>query len=638
MCGICGIIDFRKASTEHLLNQMTDSLNHRGPDDRGTHIWEETYAWIGFGHRRLSILDLSGLGNQPMFSDDGDYAIVLNGEIYNFREIKKELEKDGFRFRSGSDTEVVLKAYICWGTNAVHRFIGMFAFSIYDRKQNKVLIFRDRAGVKPLYYYFKNNIFLFASELKSFHLHPRFEKTIDTNIVADFLKHGWIPAPHTIYQNCFKLKPGHFLELNLETANFRSIEYWNVLNYYTASPTIASENEILEEIESLMHSSFQYRMVADVPVGVFLSGGYDSTAVAALLQKNSTQRIRTYTIGFEDAAFDEAPYAKKVADYLGTEHQTYYCSQRDAIDLIPALPYFYDEPFADSSALPTTLVSREAAKYVKVALSADGGDELFCGYPRYYESLHSYTRIADIGAPFDRLLSAGAGLISQILPNRGNQANTIQKFLKVRKMLSTPDYASRFRYRIEPYHFKEFELRKLMNITFSPVTSNYNEFCDFDKNSDILNAIMAIEYKTTLVDDMLVKVDRASMSQHLECREPFLDHRLTEFMARVPSKLKFKNHTPKYLLKQIVHKYVPKEMMERPKMGFGIPTEKWLKKELKPMVCDLLLDSNMPFINRNELNTYITNFYANKEPNAEKVWLLLMLALWHNKWEKKFSL
>ncbi len=633
MCGITGIIDFKNHSNENILSEMTDVLFHRGPDDRGIHSWINENYFIGFGHRRLSILDLSTSGHQPMFSEDGRFAIVLNGEIYNFKEIRKDLEQEGFRFRSNSDTEVALKAYQKWGTEAVHRFIGMFAFTIYDIQQNMLLLFRDRAGVKPLYYYYHNGLFLFASELKSFHCHPGFVRSINTDVVADFLKHGWIPAPHTIYKHTFKLRPGHFLELNLENRNLADTEYWNVLSFYTAPQTTASESEVLQQIESLLHSSFNYRMVSDVPVGVFLSGGYDSTAVAALLQKNRTERIRTFTIGFEENEFDETPYAKQVVKHLGTEHQSYYCSQHDALELIPSLPDYYDEPFGDSSALPTTLVSREAVKNVKVALSADGGDELFCGYPRYYESLQEYTRTAAIGAPLDRILSAGASLAISLMPNRRQKAYTIQKLLKVSKMLNSPDYASRFRYRIEPYHFKEFELSQILQNTFDPLPTHYDEFNVFGKKFDILNAIMAIEYKTTLVDDMLVKVDRASMSQHLECREPFLDHRLTEFMATVPSALKFKNQIPKYLLKTIVHKYVPREIMDRPKMGFGIPTEKWLKTELKSMVCDLLLDSPMPFVNRRALNAYINKFYAGIEPNAEKVWFLLMLALWFNRWE-----
>jgi asparagine synthase (glutamine-hydrolysing) len=525
---------------------------------------------------------------------------------------------------------------MAWGKNCVHRFIGMFAFVVYDINRGKVLLFRDRAGVKPLYYYHHGGVLLFASELKSFHRHPAFRNDINTDAAADFLKHGWIPGPHSIYQHTYKLLPGHVLELNIANKEITTESYWDILRY-TDSIIPENENELIEEIHELMKSAFNYRMVADVPVGVFLSGGYDSSLVTAILQKSSNKQIKTFSIGFEEEAFNEAPFAKKVAAHLGTDHHEFYCTYQDAINLIPALPDYYDEPFADSSALPTTLVSQHAVKQVKVALSADGGDELFCGYPRYYSDLDHYTRFTKMSGPQAFMMKKASALAGHLMPNTPNGFAWRQKLLKVEKILSEKNWTSKFRYRIEPYHFKENELKKILCFDFEPLPSAYDDFKQL-KHQDVLNLMMAIEYKTTLVDDLLVKVDRASMSCSLECREPFLDHRLTEYMTKLSSSVKFKNNTPKYLIKKIAHQYIPKEMMNRPKMGFGIPTDKWLKAELKPMVCDLLIDSNIPLFNKKALNTYINQFYSGVEPNAEKIWFLLTLALWYNKWEKKTSL
>ncbi len=630
MCGIAGIIDYNNTSDDHVLTNMVNALVHRGPDDAGIHSWHTDQAYIGLGQRRLSIIDLSLSGHQPMIAPDSKTAIVLNGEIYNYREIRKELEGLGHRFKSNSDTEVALLAYIAWGKSCVNKFIGMFAFAVYDINQRKVLLFRDRAGVKPLYYYHQGGVLLFASELKSFHHHPAFRKEINTDAAADFFKHGWIPGPHSIYKHTCKLLPGHILELNLASRTIATESYWDIL-HYADSTMPENEHELIEEIHALMKSAFNYRMVADVPVGVFLSGGYDSSLVTAILQKSSNQQIKTFSIGFEEEAFNEAPFAKKVAKHLGTDHHEFYCTYQDAINLIPKLPDFYDEPFADSSALPTTLVSQHAVKQVKVALSADGGDELFCGYPRYYSDIDAYTRFTKMTGSKAWILQKGAAIAGQFMPNSPSGYTWQQKLLKVEKILAEKNWASKFRYRIEPYHFKENELKKLLSFDFEPLSSAYEEFRAI-KHQDTLNLMMAIEYKTTLVDDLLVKVDRASMSCSLECREPFLDHRLTEYMTKLSSSIKFKNNTPKYLIKKIAHQYIPEEMMNRPKMGFGIPTDKWLKSELKPMVCDLLIDSNIPLFNKKALNTYINQFYSGVEPNAEKVWFLLMMALWYNKW------
>jgi len=378
MCGVVGFIDFKKKTDKEVLKKMTDVIHHRGPDDSGYHYMMKSMATVGFGHRRLSILDLSKHGHQPMSFDA--LTIVYNGEVYNFQEIKKELESDGMSFDSNSDTEVILKSFSKWGVKAVDKFVGMFAFAIFDQSTNKCYIFRDRSGIKPLYYYKKDDLFLFGSELKSFHEHPNFKKEINLDALALFLQYGYILQPNSIFKDTYKLKAGHYLEISLDKNRIEEKKYWDVYDFYTKPKLDIGENEVISECENILKKAFNYRMVSDVPVGIFLSGGYDSSIVTALIQANSSSKINTFTIGFHEKGYDEAPYAKKVADYLGTNHTEYYCTQSDAKDILPKLVDIYDEPFGDNSAISTILVSQLAKKDVSVALSADGGDEIFAGY------------------------------------------------------------------------------------------------------------------------------------------------------------------------------------------------------------------------------------------------------------------
>ncbi|MGB0178327.1 MAG: asparagine synthase (glutamine-hydrolyzing), partial [Owenweeksia sp.] len=343
MCGFAGFVDFNKQTSEEVLRAVTDSLIHRGPDSSGYYFSETNNYSVGLGHRRLSIIDLSEAGSQPMHFEN--LHIIFNGEAYNFAEVRAELEKEGYSFVSTSDTEVVLKAYHKWGAEAVHKFIGMFAFVIYDDQKEQLLFFRDRAGVKPFYYYQKDGIVLFASEIKAFHQHPRFQKKLDHDSLSWYFKGGYIPVPHTIYQNCHKLPQGHFARLNLKTREITEEKYWDVIDFFNKGTIDISENEAIEQTEKLLKSAFNYRMVADVPVGMFLSGGYDSTAVTALLQSDRTEKIKTFTIGFKEEGFDEAPEARKIAEHLGTDHHEYYCTAQDALDILPTLPGLYDEPF-----------------------------------------------------------------------------------------------------------------------------------------------------------------------------------------------------------------------------------------------------------------------------------------------------
>ncbi|MCB0709080.1 MAG: asparagine synthase (glutamine-hydrolyzing), partial [Chitinophagaceae bacterium] len=358
MCGISGFVDFNKKSGKNILEKMNRTLHHRGPDGEGYGIFETDTSITGLGHRRLSIIDLSEGGSQPKTYKG--LHITFNGEIYNYAEIKNSLVSKGHTFNSHSDTEVILHAYEEWGPAALQQFIGMFAFVIYDETNKKIFACRDRAGVKPFFYYYKDGLFLFASELKALLQHPGFTKEINTDAVAAFLQFGYVPTPNCIFNDTHKLKPGHYLLLNLQTKAIETTRYWNVYDAYNKPEVKISLPDAISETEKLLTSAFQYRMVSDVPVGVFLSGGYDSSCVTAILQKNNTEKIKTFTIGVPDVGLNEAPFAKEIAAHLGTDHTEYYCTQKEALEIVPQLPFFYDEPFADSSAIPTTLVSRIA--------------------------------------------------------------------------------------------------------------------------------------------------------------------------------------------------------------------------------------------------------------------------------------
>ena len=630
MCSISGFIDFNKKTSLQVLEQMNRTMIHRGPDGEGYYYDEQEKYAIGFAHRRLSIIDLTEGGKQPMQYQH--LTIVFNGEIYNYEEIKKELLALGHSFHSSSDTEVILHAFAQWGKDCVHRFIGMFAFVIYDKKNHYITICRDRAGVKPFYYYWKNNVFLFASELKAFHQHPAFEKNINKDAVAAFMQYGYVPTPHCIFDFCKKLEPGHFLEFSLLNPQFENSKYWNVYDYYNKPKLTIDFQTAKIETEKLLSSAFNYRMVADVPVGMFLSGGYDSTCVTALLQKDSAKKIKTFTIGVGDEKLNEAPFAKEIAAHLGTEHTEYYCTEKDALDMVSTLPFYYDEPFGDSSAIPTMLVSKMARKDVTVALSADAGDEIFAGYNRY-DFVNQINQSKKIPAIFRQLTAKIMGLTAaQAVPFFSQNPLFIHRYEKIRALLNDPSTENLMR-NVTTAFFKE-DLENL----FVKKTTRLSSFFDSkleEKYSDTLSQMMATDFQTYMLDDILQKVDRATMSASLEGREPFLDHRIIEFAAQLPNEFKYNKGIKKYMLREIVHQYVPKEMMERPKMGFAIPLSQWLKVELKAIVLDTLSKSKIEsqgIFNAIEVEKIMTDFYAGKEQNVLKLWYLLMFQLWYNKW------
>jgi asparagine synthase (glutamine-hydrolysing) len=630
MCGITGFCDFTIRSSKALLGQMNDTLQHRGPDADGLYF-EQTDAYtLGLGHKRLSIIDLSTNGAQPMHAEH--LSIVFNGEVYNYREIKKELLDKGYTFISDSDTEVVLKAFDCWQHTAVYRFIGMFAFAIFNKKTQELHLYRDRAGVKPLYYSFHNGVLLFGSELKALMAHPALDKTLDMDALSFYLKSGYYHAPHTVFEYTKKLEPGHYLTLDIQRQQLSTTCYWNVVDFYNCPVRHVQEDELLHDTEQLMQSAFNYRMVADVPVGIFLSGGYDSSAVAALLQKDRTQKIKTFTIGFHEEGFNEAPFAKQVAHHLGTEHYEYYCTRKEAQDLLPQLPFYYDEPFADSSAIPTMLVSAFARKQVAVALSADGGDELFGGYGKYFGYSNPAHKLLKLPFALRRGLAPLASLLRYApgLANAEIKAESLYEVLNARQA---------GRYFIEPRLFGRHSLHGTLLQPYETPSGAFNDFSLLAPHVDLLNSMLAVDYKTYMVDDILTKVDRATMSVSLEGREPMLDHRLVEYLATIPGATKTWQNKPKHLLRSIVHQYLPQKLMDRRKMGFGVPLVHWFKDELR--------DYFEIFLNEEELKADgIFNHYRvrkirdvynkNNNKSAEvafaQLWHITIFRMWQKQW------
>lgn len=634
MCGIAGFIDFKNKSSLADVKAMAAALPHRGPDGQGEYFHESNNCQVGFGHRRLSIIDLSNAANQPMHYDG--LHLIFNGEIYNYNEIRDELIALGHAFKTHSDTEVILHGWREWGAKTIEKWRGMFAIVLFDENNNKLICIRDRAGVKPFNYFFKNNTFLFGSEFKALMAHPAFEKNISKDAVASFLQYGYVSTPHCIFQDTYKLPAGHFLELNFATQQISIQQYWNVYDYYNKPKLKIDIQEAVNETERILQESFQYRMVADVPVGVFLSGGYDSSCVTSLLQANSTEKIKTFTIGTTDNKLDEAPFAKQIAAHLGTDHTEYYCTAKEALDIIPDLPYYFDEPFADSSAIPTILVSRMARKKVTVALSADAGDEIFAGYNRYDYISKYGNKLKAIPKPFRKLAAASMEKISSTsIPVLKNKPNFHSRYDKLKNLLRDPSTSSLLKNLSQV--FSDKDIHKLFNKEVSAITTLHTSEELEEEYYDDLSFMMAVDYQTYMLDDILQKVDRATMSCSLEGREPFLDQHIIEWAAQLPSDYKYKDGQKKYILKQIVHKYVPKEIMERPKMGFGIPVESWLANELKDLVQQYLGESSLKqhqLFNEGEVRKISDDFFNGRKEKYLKIWYLLMFQMWYEKWMK----
>ncbi|RYY72050.1 MAG: asparagine synthase (glutamine-hydrolyzing) [Chitinophagaceae bacterium] len=632
MCGIAGFIDFKKNSTEADLERMSSCLQHRGPDGSGKFFMETPEAAIGLGHRRLSIIDLSTTANQPLHYKG--LHIIFNGEIYNYNEIRDQLIRLGHQFQTHSDTEIILHAWQEWGEKSIEQWRGMFAIALYDENRNEVVCIRDRAGVKPYYYYQHEGLFLFASELKAITSHPHFKQEIDVNAVASFLQYGYVPHPHCIFQHTKKLQPSHYLRIDLATGKTSTTQYWSVYDAYNKPKLKIDLEEAISESEAILAEAFQYRMVSDVPVGVFLSGGYDSSCVTALLQKSSMEKIKTFTIGTTDEKLNEAPYAKQIAAHLGTDHTEYYCTPQEALQIIPELPYYYDEPFADSSAIPTILVSRLARKTVTVALSADAGDEIFAGYNRYDYISRYGDKLRSVPKPLRKIAAATMETISsEKIPYFRTKYNFHSRYDKLKNLLNDPSPSQLLKNLTQV--FTKDDLNRLFSREIKELETAHTSNELKTEYYDALSYMMAVDYQTYMVDDILQKVDRATMSVSLEGREPFLDQKIIEWAAQLPSDYKYHKGQKKYILKQIVHKYIPREIMERPKMGFGIPIELWMKVELKELVKEHLSEESLrrhQLFNVAEVQRMLNEFFNGRTEKYVKIWYLLMFQMWYKQW------
>ena len=569
MCGIAGILDLGTESRHTLTlstaaQGMTDSLAHRGPDDAD--VWTSPENVVALGHRRLSIVDLSPLGRNPMFWDGGRLAITYNGEIYNFRELRHELEQLGHRFRSQTDTEAVLAAYDQWGLDAVQRFAGMFAFALWDTARRRLWLVRDRVGKKPLYYAERDGSLWFASELKAIAGTPTFARTLDADALRMYFKYGYVPSPYTIYKGARKLPPGH--QLVAENGRIAVSRYWDPVAHITPNPTM-DDAEAEARLEALLSTAVRQRRIADVPLGAFLSGGIDSSLIVALMSEQSADPVKTFTIRFTNPEFNEADAAARVAQHCGTAHHEELCSDEQMLGIADRMPDMFDEPFGDSSAIPTFLVSTVARKGVTVALSGDGGDELFFGYPRYRHFADASWALR-LPRPTRRLAAAAA---------RHSQTRRLQRIADVLGHEGGDPY-SRFITWFSP------ELIQQMSGVPAMDAPLYRDMLDRIDSVARAERPALLDLVSYLPDDILTKVDRASMATSLEVRAPLLDHRVIEFALALPLRFKRRGSVTKWLLKRLLYKRVPPELIERPKMGFGVPLRDWLSGPLRERMHD----------------------------------------------------
>lgn len=572
MCGICGYVSKKKISPEQL-KKMNDTMYHRGPNDSGEEIYEMAGGYqIGLAQRRLSILDLSALGHQPMHSADRRVSVVFNGEIYNFQELKKELSD--YPFRSNCDTEVIIAAYLKWGADCVTRFNGMFAAALYDRESGELYLFRDRIGKKPLYYWKREDGLIFASELKPILACPDFPKDIRREVLSRYLFQQYINAPDSIFRDVYKVEPGSVLRFR--AGEIITWKYWDISEVYRkyAVQPVESYEEAKSGLKTLLEKSVAMRMIADVPLGSFLSGGYDSSLVTAIAQAHSQAPVKTFSIGFHETKYNEAGYAKAVAEYLGTSHTELYIDEKEMFDLVDSIPYYYDEPFADSSQIATMLVSRLASEHVTVALSGDGGDEFFCGY-NIYENVRQAQKLDVLG-----------GMVHGICNLPGLKQTGLEEKLpfRVRVIAGNRERESKTQFGAGNYIVKANAMVKaVQGQNFLPV--HYLSESRYDVKDWQIRR-MLLDMDTYLPGDILCKVDRAAMKYSLEARCPILDTDVMEFSYRIPHRYKFADGDKKHILKDIAYDYIPKELLERPKVGFGVPLDKWLRGPLKEQLLD----------------------------------------------------
>lgn len=651
MCGLTGFFQgckFTSFEAQTLAARMGNSIAHRGPDDSG--VWVDADVCIALAHRRLSILDLSPAGHQPMVSISGRFVIVFNGEIYNHLELRQEL--GNIEWRGHSDTETLLAGVEAWGIEStLKKMVGMFAIALWDREERILILARDRMGEKPLYYGWQGNAFLFGSELKALKAHPAFRGEIDRDALTLLLRHNYIPAPYSIYKGVHKLPQGTFLQIpfggGMNAARDVNPEaFWclrEVINVGQAAPFAGSETEAIDALERRLKSSIGLQMVADVPLGAFLSGGIDSSTVVALMQAQSTRPVKTFTIGFNESGYNEAEDAKKVARHLGTQHTELYISPQEALDVIPRLPSLYDEPFSDSSQIPTFLVSQMARRHVTVSLSGDGGDELFGGYNRYFQGRQIWNKIRGIPRPFRGLvakiitsvspqrLDRIAEAFSSVMPAELKAGRAGDKLHKLAEIIDKESPEALYKELVS--HWESPSSVVLDSHEPPTAITDNTQWADLD---DFALRMMYLDSMTYMPDDILVKVDRAAMGVSLETRVPFLDHNVVEFAWKLPVSLKVRNGEGKWLLRQVLYKYVPKELIERPKMGFGIPIDAWLRGPLRDWADSLLDEKRLRedgFFNPEPIKEKWAEHLSGSRNWQYLLWDVLMFQSWleHNR-------
>ncbi len=624
MCGICGVVSKQTIDFTNL-KVMNDSLYHRGPDDSGEEIFHTYSLNYGLAQRRLSIMDLSVAGHQPMHSIDDKIILAFNGEIYNFKKIKEQL--NDYSFKSNCDTEVIIAAYKKWGIDCVQHFNGMFAIALLDLEKEILYLVRDRFGKKPLYYYYDDENFVFGSELKPIMLYKHFKKELNQDILGEYFTKQYIASPNTIFKNVYKVKPGEIITYSNQV--LKKEQYWDFnLLYQTKKNTFKkSYKSALKELQERLKSAISYRMIADVPIGILLSGGYDSTLITAIAQEISPKKLKTYTIGFNDKKLNEAQYAKEIAKYLGTDHHELYISESDMLKLVKDLPKYYDEPFADSSEIATMLVSQIAKQDVTVALGGDGADELFGGY-----NTHKLLPLAQLIDPF--------GLFLYSLTKLPIIGQNIFKYLPISFKLIVCNRNKKYKTQFEKY--QNLRLTRLV------LKISKNELFDetYIKEPNWQKKRMVLDTQTYLPDDIMCKVDRASMSCSLETRAPYLDVKLSEFAVSIPQKYKFYHSKGKRIIKDLTHTYIPKKIMNRPKSGFSVPIGRWLQNELKN---ELLHYCNTEFlIKQNIFNVKeiqgIINVFLNTPLVTNKgekydsfIWSFFVFQQWYERYFLNYS-
>tara|TARA_B100000945_G_scaffold319917_1_gene328427 strand:+ start:5596 stop:7533 length:1938 start_codon:yes stop_codon:yes gene_type:complete len=638
MCGIVGFVDKNKLSDSWKtdMTHMLKAIEKRGPD--ANDVWFSTEDNLCLGHTRLSIIDTSNAGSQPMLSNCQRWVISFNGEIYNFLDLREELNKShNIDWRGTSDTEVFLNFIKFYGLDtALKKSSGMFSFALYDKKEKKLYLSRDRVGEKPLFYGWIGNTFWFGSSLNSLTKLTGFNKEINPNAIEYLLKHNYIKAPHSIYKNINKLIPGTYLSLSLINFEHYSKTYWSYEDESEDKNNFSSQEEYVDELDSRLTKAVQRSMISDVPLGAFLSGGIDSSTIVSLMQKSSSKPIKTFTIGFKEASFNEAEYAKKIANHLGTDHTELYLTSQDALNVIPSLPKFYDEPFADSSQIPTYLVSKLAREHVTVSLSGDAGDELFCGYTRYEFAKKYISRLNNIPNFIRKSSSKFIEFFSEeqwnnlykILPRKLLPTNIGNKMHKVSKLLKNSESSlDELSYGLLT-HINSTD--NLLSLDYKPDTfSEYINLISTDKR-DHLERMMHLDILTYLPDDILTKVDRASMAVSLESRVPFLDKDVLELSKIMPLNIKYKDNKLKWPLRKILEKYVPKEYFERPKMGFGIPIDIWLREDLKEWCQDLISSDALQkdnYLNADEVDRLYNEHLAGN-PRSSILWNIFSYLTW----------